>query len=180
MKRCPLCDFIYEDDQGVCDMDGFELVHERGELVPTGKDVPRMPPASAASLRWRRPLQIILLGFGLGAAVFSAYYTSVPQAAASRGGTEPAPYTARPAPPAVESTPAPVASTTADLPVEMTEPSAVETTPTPAPTTPTPEPRAAKPDAKRPRPGGGNKKKESKLTSILNKTGRMLKKPFGF
>ena len=26
MKRCPQCDFIYEDDQAFCDMDGKELV----------------------------------------------------------------------------------------------------------------------------------------------------------
>ncbi len=26
MKHCPQCDFIYEDDQSVCDMDGKELV----------------------------------------------------------------------------------------------------------------------------------------------------------
>lgn len=28
MKLCPQCDFIYEDDQSVCDMDGKELVYE--------------------------------------------------------------------------------------------------------------------------------------------------------
>jgi len=27
MKLCPQCDFIYEDDQGLCDMDGKELVY---------------------------------------------------------------------------------------------------------------------------------------------------------
>lgn len=28
MKRCSECDFIYEDDQHVCDMDGHELIYE--------------------------------------------------------------------------------------------------------------------------------------------------------
>ena len=28
MKRCSQCDFIYEDDQNLCDMDGHELVYE--------------------------------------------------------------------------------------------------------------------------------------------------------
>jgi len=28
MKRCSQCDFIYEDHQHVCDMDGHELVYE--------------------------------------------------------------------------------------------------------------------------------------------------------
>ncbi|HEY3025676.1 MAG TPA: hypothetical protein VGJ55_05965 [Pyrinomonadaceae bacterium] len=27
MKRCPQCDFVYEDDQSFCDMDGNELFH---------------------------------------------------------------------------------------------------------------------------------------------------------
>ena len=26
MKRCPQCEFIYEDDQSLCDMDGVLLV----------------------------------------------------------------------------------------------------------------------------------------------------------
>ena len=28
MKRCPQCEFVYEDEQTVCDMDGSELLHE--------------------------------------------------------------------------------------------------------------------------------------------------------
>ena len=32
MKRCPLCDFIYEDEQSLCDMDGYELVADSGLL----------------------------------------------------------------------------------------------------------------------------------------------------
>lgn len=43
MKRCPLCDFIYEDDQSVCDMDGIELVHDNGALIPTAKDTTLRP-----------------------------------------------------------------------------------------------------------------------------------------
>jgi hypothetical protein len=42
------------------------------------------------------------------------------------------------------------------------------------------EPRAAGTSGKKSRRGGGDKKKESRLASILNKTGRILKKPFGF
>lgn len=33
MKLCPQCDFIYEDDQSVCDMDGKELVSNPGRVV---------------------------------------------------------------------------------------------------------------------------------------------------
>lgn len=33
MKLCPQCDFIYEDNQRCCDMDGKELVHEPAAVV---------------------------------------------------------------------------------------------------------------------------------------------------
>ncbi len=32
MKRCPQCEFIYEDDQSHCDMDGMRLCHESQPL----------------------------------------------------------------------------------------------------------------------------------------------------
>jgi hypothetical protein len=36
MKRCSQCEFIYEDDQGVCDMDGHTLVDESAfSALPT-------------------------------------------------------------------------------------------------------------------------------------------------
>lgn len=33
MKLCPQCEFIYEDDQSFCDMDGKELVSDAGTLA---------------------------------------------------------------------------------------------------------------------------------------------------
>ena len=32
MKRCPQCEFIYEDDQSLCDMDGVLLVFDSRTL----------------------------------------------------------------------------------------------------------------------------------------------------
>ena len=32
MKRCPQCEFIYEDDQSLCDMDGVLLVFDARNL----------------------------------------------------------------------------------------------------------------------------------------------------
>jgi hypothetical protein len=32
MKRCPQCEFIYEDDQSHCDMDGTRLTHDANAL----------------------------------------------------------------------------------------------------------------------------------------------------
>src|SRR6185503_8780423 len=42
MKLCPQCEFIYEDDQGFCDMDGKELVNDSGPLAFAG--IPLSPP----------------------------------------------------------------------------------------------------------------------------------------
>jgi hypothetical protein len=49
MKLCPQCDFIYEDEQVFCDMDGKELVRERPSKLTIPLDVPAAPaPAVAA------------------------------------------------------------------------------------------------------------------------------------
>ncbi len=34
MKRCPQCEFIYEDDQSLCDMDGVLLVFDVTNICP--------------------------------------------------------------------------------------------------------------------------------------------------
>ena len=55
MKRCPQCDFVYEDDQSFCDMDGSELFHaaQTLPLPPLERVAPEMAsivtdPASVA------------------------------------------------------------------------------------------------------------------------------------
>jgi hypothetical protein len=44
MKLCPQCEFIYEDDQGFCDMDGKELVKDSGPLAFAGTPLSPPPP----------------------------------------------------------------------------------------------------------------------------------------
>ena len=39
MQRCPTCDFVYEEGQRYCDMDGTVLVHDPNEL-PRNKPFP--------------------------------------------------------------------------------------------------------------------------------------------
>ena len=63
MKLCPQCDFIYEDDQSVCDMDGRELVSNPATIVTeaafttpesaTPVLVPDVLPVESAGKRWR-------------------------------------------------------------------------------------------------------------------------------
>jgi cytoskeletal protein RodZ len=64
MKRCPECDFLYEDDQRLCDMDGTALVHD-SHVFP---DSP-LPAHQVAGHVWQRlaialPLMVLaVLGF---------------------------------------------------------------------------------------------------------------------
>jgi hypothetical protein len=63
MKLCPQCDFIYEDDQNVCDMDGKELVSnlvkvvtEQGLATPVSATpvlVSDVLPMESGGRRWR-------------------------------------------------------------------------------------------------------------------------------
>jgi hypothetical protein len=77
MRLCPQCDFIYEDDQAFCDMDGKELVHGPATVV-VGQNV--APPtrltisleSRSKSRRFRVP---VAAGVGL-ANVLSVIYTA--------------------------------------------------------------------------------------------------------
>ena len=177
MKRCPQCEFIYEDDQSLCDMDGVLLVFDSRSLPnvhalatvegPVPEKVQRrsrMAPAFAT----------ILLTLGLG----SAYFVS------TRSG----------APPVVVDSPASV--TAAEVPPPAPSPSVEEVTPAPTPAPEaqpsTSEASAAKPERKTTAPAkkaatqpaavkpAETKKDDSKVGSILKKTGKILKKPFKF
>ena len=53
MKRCPQCEFIYEDDQSMCDMDGVLLVFDSRTLpnLHALATVPAVPRAAAPKPR---------------------------------------------------------------------------------------------------------------------------------
>ena len=53
MKLCPQCDFIYEDDQRFCDMDGKELVHDPAPVITETAVSTRNLPVPLARRRWR-------------------------------------------------------------------------------------------------------------------------------
>jgi len=50
MKRCPRCEFIYEDDQSVCDMDGQSLFHDDALSVIQPRNSSPIKPAKRSSL----------------------------------------------------------------------------------------------------------------------------------
>lgn len=82
MKLCPQCDFIYEDDQSVCDMDGKELVEaptvrRRSENAPLEQILPQRRSHS-------RSLAVLLVGSAVLATVFCAAYFASPDLFDSR------------------------------------------------------------------------------------------------
>ena len=181
MKRCPQCEFLYEDDQSLCDMDGALLVLD-SRTLPSLHALATVPAIPAAQTRRNRAVPAfatVVLALLLG----MVYYVST-----QRNTYVPAPATStslNPAPAANPNTnPAPAAQP-AESPKES--PKEEETKSAPAakqpPVTPAKKPAAAKTAAAPPQTTNTRtnaKKDDSKVGSILKKTGQILKKPFKF
>jgi hypothetical protein len=188
MKRCPQCEFIYEDDQSLCDMDGVLLVFDSRTLpnlhalATVSAPLPEKGPRRSRMVPAFATLILML-------AVASIYYFSnmrnaappdlTPVSAAST--TAEAPAVVPPAPaedpnqlqaPATEPTPEASAETPAEAPKETRE---IHASPATKPA-PARNVTAAKPTSTKRAP----KKEDSKVESILKKTGKILKKPFKF
>lgn len=176
MKRCPQCEFIYEDDQSLCDMDGVLLVldsrnlpnHHALATVPA-KPQPRRNRAVPA-------FATLILALVLG----MVYYVSTQRKAIE-------PVIETPAANAATSNPAPEVNPTLQAqPSQESEASQVPTQteePKPAPTKQTatvPVKKAPVKNASTSTSSEPKKKDDSKVGSMLKKTGRILKKPFKF
>jgi cytoskeletal protein RodZ len=244
MKRCLQCEFVYEDEQGVCDMDGSELVHEAESLpLPPLASIPSEPDVVTAKSAPRNFAVPAFAGIILAVLLFIAYYATThtpprPNATQAIANT-PIPQATpdlNPQPPPATVTAEPIAETTTpDTTVPDTKPATiarlnsgpvlvasspehdrgavvirltngatiraddawqkregiwyrqngvvtflkrnrVRTIEKPAPI----RPATLKPAEKKPRPEAADKKKESRVTSILKTTGRILKRPFKF
>lgn len=186
MKRCPQCEFIYEDDQSLCDMDGVLLVFDSRTLPNVHALATVSAPVPGKTQRRSRmvPAFATLIMMLVAASV---YYVSTLRNA-----------------PQPEFSPASVTSTsTAEMPpavpAEPTpDPNEVVQPTAPEPTPEVSEPRQTQPAHAAPKPAAtapakkvtittpvidakpAPKKDDSKVESILKKTGRILKKPFKF
>lgn len=189
MKRCLKCDFLYEDDQNLCDMDGGELVTE-----PTLYPAVAGNPMIAAESATKPPLRsftltaavtvalvmVLMIGFYGFTSRTTEPESSTPASATQDSVTEaivvePAAVAPDPVETAAVETLAPAESPEASSsPVKKRNTAVATKQATMRPSTS--EERVAK---KEPSPKAKEEEK-SKVGSILKKTGRALKKPFKF
>ena len=169
MKRCPQCEFIYEDDQSLCDMDGVLLVLD-SRTLPNLHALATVPPTAQRRSRAVPTFATLILALVLG----MVYYVSTRQ-------TRPAIST-----PSTLSIAPVVIPTPEPQPTQSAERAQVkEEEPRPAPVK---QPAIAPPAKKAAVTKAASvtqtkpdtKKEDSKVNSILKKTGRILKKPFKF
>ena len=175
MKRCPQCEFIYEDDQSLCDMDGVLLVLD-SRTLPNMNALTTVPPKAAPKRNRAVPaFATLILALVLGMVYFvstqrkeaaqTASTPAVAESSANPAPTESPVQVSAPQPepepqPAVEEPKAPTTKAAA-VPVKKVSAKASTSSQTKAaPAAPV------------------EKKEESKVGSILKKTGRILKKPF--
>jgi hypothetical protein len=179
MKRCPLCDFIYEDEQSLCDMDGIPLVDDAEELQPLKENVETQPTSVKANFSLKRFSALKLAGAILVAALLAAYIFTNQIASLNTS----QPLTSVVAGP--QSAPDPVSEMTDNVAttVEPTKTN-VKTTGNTSATVKRapaqPQSSTARQEKKNAKTENTNHKKESKVSSVLKKTGRILKRPFKF
>lgn len=208
MKRCPQCEFIYEDDQSLCDMDGALLVFD-SRTLPNLHALATVDAPLAPKAHWRHRTFPAMAALILATVLSLVYFVST-----QRSGYSPAQINSPAAPPQIsdpvvnpaeQAAPAaeqaaPAAEQAAPAAEQALSPAASESNGATVPTKEERKPQTAKPaespikkDAAKssaittqPRTAAPSrtveepKKEDSKVGSILKKTGRILKKPFKF
>ena len=190
MKRCSQCDFIYEDDQHACDMDGHELVYEPTLQHPlsaakTTTETAALPSSSRVRHQALAAAVAVLIAIllSVGYSGFTREYA--PQTKApSTGFIRPSQL-----PPANDQNTAPAITPTATPghPPQSERTNSSQSGKTgvkgnsvvpPARSTPPMRPTVPKRDPARMQSSKANHKKESGIGGFFKKTGRILKKPF--
>ena len=203
MKRCPQCEFIYEDDQSHCDMDGASLTHDAHPL-------PKLQALTTTSTsgdnsKTRSRVVALVATLVLAGVMALVYYVSIRQA--SRTTTVAVSPTVEATQPNAEVSPVAPSESSATTPTEASETTKTvpstenqnNTTDKPnvtEPDTPKPETKPSpKPDPNRPIKSTSQgrstsqtsaatakpeEKDDSKVRSALKKTGRFFKKALPF
>ena len=77
MQRCPVCEFVYEDDERFCDMDGSELVHDALSLpLPALAEVTVEPAKEMTASSWRSYAVPAIGGVLLAMVLITGYYAA--------------------------------------------------------------------------------------------------------
>jgi hypothetical protein len=173
MKRCPQCEFIYEDDQSLCDMDGVLLVFDSRTLpntealtTVTTKNQPKRNRAVPA-------FATLILALVLGMVYFVSTQRKPAQTAYTPATVE---TSVNPAP---AESPVQVATPEPEPQPVVEEPKTVATKPAAA-AVPAKKTTTKTSTSLQTKPATAEKKDGNKVGSILKKTGRILKKPFKF
>jgi hypothetical protein len=176
MKRCPQCEFIYEDDQSLCDMDGTLLVMD-GRTFPNLQALATVPAKGQPQTKRVRAVPafatIILAGV-LG----MVYYVSTQRNTDADSLIPPQPIAASIVNPVPTLMRIPELADVVEEPKPAAAKPAAPAAPAPAAKQVTAKTVVAVPVAKTSKEPP--QKEESKVNSILKKTGRILKKPFKF
>jgi hypothetical protein len=136
MRLCPVCDFIYEDDEKLCAMDGTGLVNHSGPLPFEESALPQA--AAPANSHWRGAT-LIAAGVILAIALF-VFFHNVAKRNGLQNKPKAAAQTRNPSP---AGTPNPVVAVPVETASPLTTPSPV-LNPTPAKSDPRPRSHRAR------------------------------------
>ncbi|HEU4478454.1 MAG TPA: hypothetical protein VFR80_08040 [Pyrinomonadaceae bacterium] len=205
MKRCPQCEFIYEDDQSCCDMDGIDLVFDHASSpvaqAKTSQSGKRKTSRRSLLSLCAVVFGVLVLAIGYASLEHAMTVSSEPASLATTSSSEPesqdtnTPRQVEPAQvePAKEK---PTASPEGDkssgvepgsrsaVSPKAVEPLHQNSTGTRGvvlgsiPPQNRVEPSRSQPTVIKVKPAPQPAKKDSKVVSIVKKTGRMLTKPF--
>ena len=193
MKRCPQCEFIYEDDQSLCDMDGALLVFD-SRCLPNLHALAPIEVPLAPKAHWRHRTFPAMAALILATVLSLVYFVStqrarqapaplpVSEASIATPNTDPvapASDTTQPPTPPADAPEVNGANGAAVTAKEETRPERAKAT-VPAPAAAPAKKATANFPTTQPKPAEEPKKEDSKVGSILKKTGRILKKPFKF
>lgn len=196
MKRCPQCEFIYEESQKHCDMDGAELVH-------AAKPIPSLKRPTKHTSRLvksqKRKLAVRGAAIVLGAILSVAFYGFMHQSPPENLDLSSAQIAPRPSAllsTTAESDKALHSKVENQVLAELAQPASPSpgrsaqllTTKARATNNSSPKVTSSPARSRLPAPrrevrrseaiGAANHRSESKVGSFLRKTGRLLKKPF--